>query len=272
MRTFSCRQSVAAWTIAVALGAAPAFASPKEAPKATAPPPSQIIDVKPTGKAPPNFEAMIGFVDKLFPPQPDPDPARLALARTSVQSLWPDGAYGKMMTSFVGGIIDRAMQLKKSDFAQLGGKAKPASVSANTKDLSLHDEIAAKDPYFDKRVAAIRDVVQEEVGKVSAIIDPRMREGMARAMARRFDAPQLGDINRFFATPSGHAFAGQYMLLWMDPDTIRSIFASMPEMMKLMPEMMQKIKAADEKFPKPPSTSTKTPAKETKEPAASAKG
>ena len=91
------------------------------------------------------------------------------------------------------------------------------------------------------------------MGKVSAIIDPRMREGLARAMARRFDGQQLADINRFFATPSGHAFAGQYMQLWMDPDTIRSIFGSMPEMMKLMPDMMQRIKAANDRFPRRPS-------------------
>ena len=275
MPILSFRRSVAAWSIAVALGATPALAAPaKVVPNVKAPPPVVMVpETKPAKKSPPHFEAIFGFVDKLFPPQPDPDPARLALARTSVQSMWPDGADGKMMVSFMGGMVDRAMQLKKSDFADLGGKAKPTSASTGTKDLSLHDEIAAKDPYFDKRMTAIRAAVDEEIGKVSAIIDPRMREGMARAMARRFDGSQLADINRFFATPSGHAFAGQYMQLWMDPDTIRSVFGSVPEMMKLMPEIMQKIKAADEKFPKPPSKEpAKTPAKETKQPAASAKG
>jgi hypothetical protein len=98
----------------------------------------------------------------------------------------------------------------------------------------------------------MRQVVAEELGTVSAIIDPRMREGLARALARRFDAQQLSDLNRFFATPTGHAFAGQYMQLWIDPDTVRSIFSSMPDMMKLMPEMMDKFKAANDKFPKPP--------------------
>src|SRR5689334_4704960 len=273
MRILNFRHSLVASAIITAIAITPVSAAAPVRPKVLPPPPIQVAPSKAEKKSPPNFEAIFGFMDKLFPPQPDPDPVRLALARTSVQSMWPDGAYGKMMVSFMGGMIDRAMQLKKSDFAELGGKAKPASVAATTKDLSLHDEIAAKDPYFDKRMAAIRGAVDEEVGKVSAIVDPRMREGMARAMARRFDGPQLTDINGFFATPSGHAFAGQYMQLWVDPDTIRSIFGSVPEMMKLMPEMMQKIKAADEKFPKPPSKEpAKTPAKETKQPAASAKG
>jgi hypothetical protein len=202
----------------------------------------------------PDFGAMMRLMDKLFPPQAEPDASRLALARTSVQTMWPDGAYGKMMTGFMGGMMDRAMQLKTSDFAHLGGKTDKAGVAAVKGDLSLHDQIAGKDPYFDRRMAAMRDVVGEELGKVSMIIDPRMREGLARAMARRFDAHQLDDINRFFATPSGQAFAGQYMQLWFDPDTIRSIFASMPEMMKLMPEMMQKFKAANDQFPKAPSS------------------
>jgi hypothetical protein len=197
---------------------------------------------------------MLAFMDKLFPPQADPDPARLALARTSVAAMWPDGAYGKMMTGFMGGMFDRAMQLKKSDLNVLDDKKAKTAAAASSKDLSLHEQAAAKDPYFDQRVAAIREAVGEELGKVSAIIDPRVREGLARSMARRFDAQQLADINRFYATPSGRALASQTLQLWLDPDMMRSIFASMPEMMKLMPEMMQKLKAANDKFPKPPAT------------------
>lgn len=265
MRFSNFRQSIGTWVIVAAVTAAPAAAAPAK--RKPAPPPVQVAPKD--GKSLPNLQAMMGFVDKLFPPQPDPDPARLALARTSVQSMWPDGAYGKMMVGFMGSMIDRAMQLKKSDLAGLGGKA--AATAAGAKDVSLHDEIAAKDPYFDQRMAAIRGAVDEEMVKVSTIIDPRMREGMARAMARRFDGQQLADINRFFATPSGHAFAGQYMQLWIDPDTMRSIFGSVPEMMNLMPEMMQKIKAADEKFPKPPKASAKD-AKDAKPEAASPKG
>src|SRR5207248_841797 len=91
-------------------------------------------------KSMPDLGAMLGFVDKLFPPQPDPDPARLALARTSVQSMWPTGAYGQMMTSFMGPMFDRMMQLKTSDFAAMSPAA-GAKISAPAKDLSLHDQI-----------------------------------------------------------------------------------------------------------------------------------
>jgi hypothetical protein len=199
--------------------------------------------------SPPNMDAVLAFMDKLFPPQPAPDPARLALARTSVQAIWPDGAYGKMMSGFMGGTIHRALELRESDLAGLGArKVKPAA----GKDPSLHDQALAKDAYFDKRMAAMQGLVDEEAAKMSLIVDPRMRDGLARAMARRFDAQQLADINSFFATPSGRALASQYMALWFDPDTIRSLFGSMPEMMKMAPELMEKVKAVNDQFPGPP--------------------
>jgi hypothetical protein len=204
-----------------------------------------------TVKPPPSFDAMMGAIDKMFPPQPEPDPARLALARTSVQAMWPDGAYAKMMTGFVGNLFTGVMQMKKSDLAPIGSKAVKTGASAAADNQTIHDKAAAKDPYFDQRMAAMRGIIDEEIGKMSVVIDPRMREGLARSLAHRFDAKQLADINAFFATPSGHALASEYAQLWFEPDTLRSMMSAFPEMMKLMPDAMQKIKAVNAKFPKP---------------------
>jgi hypothetical protein len=201
-------------------------------------------------KAMPDMGAMFALMDKMFPPQPDPDPARLALARSAVKAMWPDGSYGKMVTDMFGGAFDRAMQMKGSDFAAFD--AKSAKAAAGSADPTLHDTLAAKDPYFDQRAAAIRAALEDEAGKLSAVVDPRMRDGLSRAMARRLNQQQLADVNAFFATPSGQAFAAQYMKLWLDPDAMRSLIDTTPEMMKLMPEMMQKVQAANDKFPKPP--------------------
>jgi hypothetical protein len=233
------------------LTAAAADAKPAHKPV----PPLVVPGGAPPLKSPANLDAVIAMMDKMFPALPDPDPARLALARPAVTAMWPDGSYGKMMTGMMGTMFNRALQLKNSDLAAMGTPAKPGAVPANA-DLSLHDQAVAKDPYFDQRMAAMRDVLDEEASKVSLIIDPRMRDGLARAMARRFDAQQLTDIDAFFDSPSGHALAGQYMQLWVDPETLRSLFQSMPEMMKLMPDMMAKIKAANDKFPAPPKTPT----------------
>ena len=233
----------------LAVLASPAVAAPKTAAKNRSPMEAM---------SPPNLDAMMGVFDKLFPPQADPDPARLALARTSVAAMWPDGAYRDMMVGFAGGMVDNVMRLKKSDLPVGTRKTAKADASA---DLSLHDAAAAKDPYFDERVAAIRAAVTDEFGRVSAVIDPRVRDGMARAMARRFDARQLTDINGFFATPSGRSFAAQYMQLWLDPDMLRGLMGAMPEMIKLMPDVMKRVKEANDKFPAPPSSQKGKPAK-----------
>lgn len=243
MRTSIFRRLAAATILAGAL-ASPALA---EAPSASIVPPK-------TGaaKAAPNFDAMLTILDKMFPPQPEPDPARLALARTSVQAMWPDGAYGKMMSGFMSNMFNGVMQMKPADFKALANKDDKPKASSPADTRSLREQAAAKDPYFDQRMAAMRGVMDEEFGKMSTLIDPRMREGLARSMARRFDGRQLGDINAFFATPSGHALASQYMQLWFEPDTLRSMMGAIPEMMKLMPDAMEKFKAANDKFPKPP--------------------
>ena len=224
--------------IALSTPALSANASPvahKAAPKAA------------TMKSVPDMSAIFAMFDKLFPPQPDPDPARLALARTTAEAMWPNGAYGTMTTGMMSTIFDRVMQMKASD---LPGEHMKTDAAAG-QDPSLHTLATMKDPYFDQRTEAMRAVVREEAGKVSAIIDPRIRDGLARSMARRFDAHQLADINAFFATTSGHALATQYMQMWVDPDMMRSIFTAMPEMMKLMPDMMAKVKAAGDKYPMP---------------------
>ena len=219
---------------------------------------SPVVGGEAAKKGVPNFDAMISVVDKMFPPQPDPSPERLALARSSVQMMWPDGSYAKMMTGFIGNIFTGMMQIKKSDLASIGGTGAKVSANAPADSQTLHDKAAAKDPYFDKRMLAMRAVIEEEIGKLSVIIDPRIREGLARSMARRFDARQLNDINRFFATPSGRALASEYSQLWFEPDMLRAMTSAFPEMMKLMPDAMQKLKGANDKFPKPPGSASAT--------------
>ena len=70
-------------------------------------------------------------------------------------------------------------------------------------------------------------------------------------MARRFDGQQLADLNTFLATPSGRAIASQYSQIWLDPDMMRSIFNSVPDMIKVMPGAVEKVQAAYAQFPEP---------------------
>jgi hypothetical protein len=51
------------------------------------------------------------------------------------------------------------------------------------------------------------------------------------------------------------------MQLWLDPDMLRGMMSSMPEMIKLMPDVMKRVKEANDKFPAPPSSQKGKPAK-----------
>ena len=171
-----------------------------------------------TVKKAPDFDPaqMMAIFDKIFPAQPEPAPARLALARTSVTGLFPDGTYARMMDGMLHGIADRIMGLRESDFV------KPAA-GKPTDTMTLREKMAKDDPYFDERMKIMQRVVSEELAKFAAIIEPKIRDGLARSMARRFDEKQLTDINAFLATDTGKAFGQQSMAMYVDPDVMRSM-------------------------------------------------
>ena len=228
---------------ALLLAGAPALAHPvAHKPKAAAP----AKDAEAVAKKPPfDLAQMMAVFDKIFPAQPDPPPARLALSRTAVQTLFPDGTYARMMGGMMHGVVDRVMGLTQADLGIPADKAKTADT------MTLKQKLAKDDPYFDQRMRIAEKVVSEEFAKMAAIIEPKLREGLARSMARRFDEKQLADINAFLATDSGRAFGSQSMAMWVDPDVLRSVMTSFPEMMKAMPDTMKRIEAETASLPKP---------------------
>lgn len=188
---------------------------------------------------------MMAVFDKIFPPQPEPAPQRLVLSRTTVKGLFPDGTYARMMDGLMRGMIDRVMGLSEADFGKAGNKGKAAGA------LTLREQMSKDDPHFDERMRIIERVVGEELVKFSAIIEPKMREGLTRSMARRFDEKQLTDINAFLATDSGRAFGSQSMAMWVDPDVMRAMMGSFPEMMTAMPAAMKRLETETAHLPKP---------------------
>ena len=197
-------------------------------------------------KKAPDFDVgqMMVIFDKIFPAQPDPPAPRLALSRTAVQSLFPDGTYARMMGGMMHGIADRVMGMT-ADLGARPDKGKAADT------MTLKQKLAKDDPAFDERMRIMEQVIGEEFAKMAAIVEPRMRDGLARSMARRFDEKQLADLNAFLATDSGKAFGSQSMAMYVDPDVMRAMIGSFPEMMKAMPDAMKRVEAATAHLPKP---------------------
>ena len=185
---------------------------------------------------------MMAMFDKIFPAQPDPEPARLALAQKTASGVLPNGTYAALFDEMMGGMVDKVLAINPADFGAKATGATPAT---------LRQQIARDDPHFDERMRIMRRVVGEELVKISAVMEPKLRDGLARSIARRFDERQLKDINAFLATDSGRAFAGQTMRMWVDPDVMRSMMQSMPHMISAMPGAMIRLEMETAHLPKP---------------------
>lgn len=189
---------------------------------------------------------MMAMFDKMFPPQPDPAPERLGLARATANGVLPNGSYAAMFEEVMGGLVERVLSMNPADFEAKDSKGKAAATT------SLREQMAKEDPHFEERIKITRRVIGEELLKLSVILEPKLREGLARSIARRFDERQLADINAFLATDTGRAFGSQTMRLWVDPDVMRSMFQSFPDMIAAVPGAMIRLEAATAHLPKPP--------------------
>ena len=183
-------------------------------------------------------------------PAPAVDPQRLALARVTVDALFPAGTSGRMIADMMSkSTMDRMLDLSPPDLG-IGGAKAPKT--------SLRDEMKKSDPHFEQRMAIIGRVIGEEMTRLGPQIETPLRDGLAQSIGRRFTVAQLTDLNRFFATDSGKAFGREVWMLWMDPAVFKGIIGTMPVLMKEMPAVMKKVEAATAHLPKPkPAAETK---------------
>jgi len=229
----------------VLLAGAPASAAPSPAEQAaTAPTKGQDSSTsKPADDF--NLDQVMAVFDKIFPAQPDPAPERLALSRIAVKGLFPDGTYARLMDGMMHGVVDRVLNLSDADLGKTGTKGQRADTT------TWRQQAMRDDPHFEERMRITERVMTEEFGKIAMILEPRIREGLARSMARRFTEKQLSDINAFLATDSGRAFGSQSMAMWVDPDVLRGMIRSFPEIIAAMPAAMKRVETETAHLPKP---------------------
>ena len=160
------------------------------------------------------------------------DPQRLTLAKQTTAQIMPDGIYSKMMT----GMMDKIMG---AVFAQPGGMSDLEISIATGVELpeSGLDETKRKavtallDPNHAQRSAAMQNMLSPMMDKLARVIEPPMREGLARAYARKFSSEQLAELNNFLATPTGSFYASESFLLQADPEVMQAMFSAMPALL-----------------------------------------
>jgi hypothetical protein len=191
-----------------------------------------------------------------------PAPADLALGRDIAGKLLPDGTYekmmGGMMGKMMGGMTDQMTAMPIAPYLKLAGL--PESDIAKLGQTTIKQIMEIVDPAYEQRMHIIMPTMMEEMGKVMTQFEPQMREGLAQAYATHFTPAQLTDIDHFFNTPSGAAFASQNMTIAADPAVMEKMQAFMPQLMQAMPGIMQKAQAATAGLPKPKTPATLTDA------------
>jgi hypothetical protein len=189
------------------------------------------------------------------PAPPAIDPQRLALARTAVDYVWPLGTYQRMMNGTLDSMMDGIMRsmgdMRMSDMmppGAAGGKPIDPAVA----NATLRETMAKADPAFQERMRIMNHVMMSEMEPILSKFEPDLREGLARAYARKFTAAQLEDMNRFFATPTGRIYASEALLTMMDPEVMQTMAKAMPEFVRAVPAIMAKVEQATAHLPRPP--------------------
>jgi hypothetical protein len=177
------------------------------------------------------------------------DPARLALAEQTVDYVFPAGTYARMMgetmDKMMDVILNSTMGMPLKDFTSVTG-----GETSEVGKGSLAEMMEIYDPAYKVRMGLSTRTMMTEMGALMTRFEPDIRSGLASAYAKRFDAAQLDELNRFFATPTGKAYAADSYIIMMSPDVMEKMQALMPQVMRSMPAIIEKVKIATEKLPK----------------------
>lgn len=183
-------------------------------------------------------------VDKL----PPVAPAQLALAQTTTTALVPPGSLAKMIDNMYGKLFKGFM----GEFGGMSDLMLSIKTGVESEKIAALDEKSKTaiadlfDPRRKEREEQITNVVKPLIEEVLGDLEGPMRNGLAHAYARKFSAQQLGDMNAFFATPSGKAYADEWMALQADPEVMLAVVKGVPPLIeKFMdrgPEIEGKLK------------------------------
>ena len=181
------------------------------------------------------------------------EPARLEAARLTVDYIFPTGTYARLMEKTMGQMMDQMFdsvgKLPLRELAAIG-KVSPDQLKT-LGDATLSEIMTIYDPHYQQRTQLTMRAMTTEMTGLMTQFEPAMRDGLARAYARRFTAAQLAELNRFFATPTGTAYAADSMAIFMDPEVVAKMAELMPAIMKQMPALTKKMEAAAATLPPP---------------------
>lgn len=193
--------------------------------------------------------SVFGELFKAEPLTPEQE-ALLPLATDMARHIMPEGSFGTamrdtidpMMTMIMGN-IDSNPRVRLSEISGV-----PTAALEGLSDDDAQEALDIFDPQFAARNERTAKVFTGMVGKLLDAIEPAYREGMARALTRRFNEAEMRELLAFFATPTGGKFAKQSFLVQYDPQLMGVMEALGPAAVKLVPEITEEFAAIESEF------------------------
>ena len=218
----------------------------------------EVVEAPPPPPPADSGKALGDLLGSMFKVDDTPvDPARLALARITAAKLVPEGVYGrtmkdtfdKMLTPLMTGM----MRMPAADLAKMGG-ADDAAADAVLGDESAGEVLKKADPHSEERAAIMTRIMSEEFTALMSTVEPKVREAFARIYARRYTAVQLRQLNAFFATPTGTAFAADFIGSFTDPEMMQASMSMVPKLFEIMPRIQERMRKETAHLPPYPPT------------------
>lgn len=180
------------------------------------------------------MDAAIALVEKMFDTSslPPIEPARLSLAQQSMGALIPAGSLEKMIDNLYGKMFKTLMgELGGQSDLMLSIKTGVEGDTIGALDAATKTKIADMfDPHRQEREDQITRVIKPLISEALTDLERPMRDGMAKAYARKFSAAHLTDLNAFLATPTGALYASEWMALQADPEVMVAVLKAVPPM------------------------------------------
>lgn len=175
-------------------------------------------------------------VDAAATELPAPDPARLAVAERVVDRIWPVGTMQRMMDSTMASTVDAAagMEEMAEDWADGGGKAERRAQHEERTGRPLRRTPRPEPATAEPSMAELSAIMEP----MFAQMEPPMRAALTRIYARRYSVEQLGELEAFFSTPTGAAYAADSLTLMNEPEMVAGLTEAMGAMMSAMPKAM----------------------------------
>ncbi len=193
---------------------------------------------------------------------PEPDAKRMVAAEAMMTKLMPTGTYRRTLDvankELLQPMINRAWDMTGKELAELFNIPVPEGEKVKEMTETLGTTLVKGDPNIRMRIDAYINTYVDITGEMSSIIEPDVRKAMARDYARKYDLAQLTEMNRFFATSAGAAFAKDFMLSNFTLDVFQTTLMVMPKMMKEAPAYAKRWEAMVASLPPVPKKSWET--------------